>query len=133
MVKHGSNVGQNAGQTLVRHLWSSWWVAGSWTSLDLVVRLEERSVCLTFNTIFLPLLYFVTHRKQYLSINLGFIPWIIRCRHTFGNKILRSYLQMGLYIAFILHFLEHFILLSVHCCRLFLKERLFHIYPYLLN
>ena len=79
------------GQTWVKHPGSSWWVAGSWTSLDLIVRLEEWLVCLTFNTIFLPLLYFVTHRKQYLSINLGFIPWIIRCRHTCGNKILRSF------------------------------------------
>ena len=92
------------GQTWVKHPGSSWWVAGSWTSLDLIVRLEEWLVCLTFNTIFLPSLDFVTHRKQYLSINLGFIPWIIRCRHTCGNKILRSFLQMGLYIALILHF-----------------------------
>ena len=92
------------GQTWVKHPGSSWWVAGSWTFLDLIVRLEEWLVCLTFNTLFLPSLYFVTHRKQYLSINLGFIPWIIRCRHTCGNKILRSFFQMGLYIALILHF-----------------------------
>ena len=80
-VKHGSNWGH----TWVKYPRSLWWVAGSWTFLDLVVKLEEWSVCLTFNMIFLPLLYIflnLLHIGNNFSINLGFIPWIIRCRHT---------------------------------------------------